>query len=532
MNKKHAAKKLTGVLAGLLSAVILFGELSLGVLANFEVKVSAGSAKIRASADTTSNVLASVKSGDKLDAIEEVTGSDGSTWYKVNIDANTKGYIRSDLVSKTSGSSSSSTSTAATTTTTTTTTTVAEPAPATTDVTAIAAQSATVTSNTVNVRKQASTSASAVAKLNKGAVVTATGTAKGSDGKTWYQVTFINNGSEVTGFIREDLMQLGEAAAPTSADTAEAGEAAGEAVAAEETTSVEAEPEPVQTPAPALPEGVKNYELKYTEGTDGTTDWYVYNNTDGYRMKLDELIQAQATSQTNQKKFEKQASTLRLILIILAVLFAAALTAAVIFFLKYRAELYEYDDEDDDDYDDGDEDDEDEDEDEEDEDDDVKIAPSRNARPTHPQGAAPHQGRPTAPGGARPAGQGQRPAGQGQRPAGQGQRPAGQGQRPAGQGQRPAGQGQRPAGQGQRPAGQGQRPAGAAPAGQQRPRPENGAHAAGNGRNVTPAQTRRPAPGEGAQGAAKKNEMPWKSKNFLNEDEDLDFSFIDDDDLN
>ena len=521
MNKKHAAKKLTGILAGLLSAVILFGELSLGVLANFEVKVSAGSAKIRASADTTSNVLASVKSGDKLDAIEEVTGSDGSTWYKVNIDANTKGYIRSDLVSKTSGSSSSSTSTTTTTTTTTTTaTTAAEPAPTTTDVTAIAAQSATVTSNTVNVRKQASTSAAAVAKLNKGAVVTATGTAKGSDGKTWYQVTFINNGSEVTGFIREDLMQLGEAAAPTTADSAEAGEAAvGEEPAAEETAPVEAEPEPVQTPAPVLPEGVKNYELKYTEGTDGATDWYVYNNTDGYRMKLDELIQAQATSQSNQKKFEKQAGTLRLVLIILAILFAAALTAAVIFFLKYRSELYEYDDEDEDDYDEDDEDEEDEDEDEEeDEDDDVKIAPSRNARPAHPQGAAAHQGRPAAPGAARPAGQGARPAGQGQRPAGQGQRPAGQGQRPAGQGQRPAGQGQRPAG--------------AAPAGQQRPRPENGAHAAGNGRNVTPAQTRRPAPGEGAQGAGKKNEMPWKSKNFLNEDEDLDFSFIDDADLN
>ncbi len=530
MNKKHAAKKLTGVLAGLLSAVILFGELSLGVLANFEVKVSAGSAKIRASADTSSNVLASVKSGDKLDAIEEVTGTDGSTWYKVNIDANTKGYIRSDLVSKTSGSSSGSSSTTTTTVTTTTdaSVTTATAAPATTDVTAIAAQSATVTSNTVNVRKQASTSAAAVAKLNKGAVVTATGTAKGSDGKTWYQVTFINNGSEVTGFIREDLMQLGEAAAPTSADSAENGEA-GEAVAVtEETTQAVEEQVPEPSPAPVLPEGVKSYELKYTEGTDGASDWYVYNNTDGYRMKLDELIQAQATNQSNQKKYEKQVGNLRLVLIILAVLFAAALTAAVIFFLKYRSELYEYDDEDD--YDEEDDEDEDEEDEEEDEDDDVKIAPSRNARPAHPQGAPVHQGRPAAPGGQRPAGQGARPAGQGQRPAGQGQRPAGQGTRPAGQGTRSAGQGQRPAGQGTRPAGQGTRSAGTAPAGQQRPRPENGAHAAAGSRNGSPApQTRRPAP---ADAAAKKNEMPWKSKNFLTEDEDLDFSFIDDDDLN
>ncbi len=49
---------------------------------------------------------------------------------------------------------------------------------------------------------------------------------------------------------------------------------------------------------------------------------------------------------------------------------------------------------------------------------------------------------------------------------------------------------------------------------------------------MTPAQTRKTESGERVLGTPKKNEMPWKSKNFLTEDEDLDFSFIDDDDLN
>ena len=550
MNKKNAVK-LTKAFAMLALVAILFSGTSFSVLANYEAKVSAASAKIRSAADTGSNVLASVKSGDKLDVIEDVTGTDGSTWCKVYVDANTTGYIRSDLVTKSSGSTSTaadaSASTAAATTTTTAaanTDTAATAVPAS-EVTSIAAQSATVSANTVNVRKQASTSAAKVASLSKGAVVTATGTAKGSDGKTWYQVTFINNGSEVTGFIREDLMTLGEAAAPVS--TGEEQPAAGEAPA-EEVPATENEGTEAAAPAvsvqPVLPEGEKYYELKYTEGTDGVTAWYIYNNTDGYRMKLDELITAQSTNQSNQVKYEAQLKKQKTFLIVMVVLFALALTAAVIFFLKYRSEAYEYDEEDED------EDDEEEEEDEdEDEDEDVKIAPARNRRPVQGQVPA-HQGRPAAPGNGRPAGaNGTRPAGaNGARPTGaNGARPAGpNGARPtAANGARPAGpNGARPTGAGSaRPAGaNGARPG----EGQTRRAPlhngeASGHEAAQNGAQRRPAEGtahRDPAMGQNRraphpeQGNAKKGEMPWKSKNFLTEDEDLDFSFIDDDDLN
>jgi hypothetical protein len=45
--------------------------------------------------------------------------------------------------------------------------------------------------------------------------LTVTGQATGTDGKTWYQISFISNSVEVTGFIRSDYVALsGELQAP------------------------------------------------------------------------------------------------------------------------------------------------------------------------------------------------------------------------------------------------------------------------------------------------------------------------------
>ncbi|MBQ7934557.1 MAG: hypothetical protein IJ327_07230, partial [Lachnospiraceae bacterium] len=129
----------------------------------------------------------------------------------------------------------------------------------------------------------------------------------------------------------------------------------------------------------------------------------------------------------------------------------------------------------------------------------------------------------------RPAGQpGQRPAGQtGQRPAGQpGQRPAGQpGQRPTGQpGQRPAAQpGQRPAAQpGQRPAAQpGQRPA-AQPG--QRPAAQPGQRPQGNVAESNVAPQERATQQTGGKTAPR--EGNWKSKNFMTDEDEFEFDFL------
>ena len=67
-------------------------------LAAGNAKVKASSAMIRKDADKSSDVVASVLKGDSLDVISSKKASDGQTWYKVYVDGEKTGYIRSDLV--------------------------------------------------------------------------------------------------------------------------------------------------------------------------------------------------------------------------------------------------------------------------------------------------------------------------------------------------------------------------------------------------------------------------------------------------
>ena len=93
-------------------------------------KVTASSAKIRKSADSSSEVIGSAAKDKTISIKSQTKGADGYTWYEVYVDANTLGYIRSDLVSITDGSTPSSSS--GTTTTTTTSNTAANTTTSTT----------------------------------------------------------------------------------------------------------------------------------------------------------------------------------------------------------------------------------------------------------------------------------------------------------------------------------------------------------------------------------------------------------------
>jgi hypothetical protein len=163
------------------------------------------SAKIRASADASSEQVGSVAQGGSVDIIAKTTGTDGNTWYQVYVDATSKGYIRADLVNVAgTGTISTLTSEAASTTTTTTASTTTDTSD--TQVTTVDSKKCTVSQNSVRIRKGASTNHEVVATANRGMTLTITGEASGSDGKTWYQVTFTYNNKEITGFIRSDLV--------------------------------------------------------------------------------------------------------------------------------------------------------------------------------------------------------------------------------------------------------------------------------------------------------------------------------------
>ena len=205
-----------------LGAGLFAGDLAFVSHAESAAKVTASSAKIRKSADSSSEVIGSAEKDKTISIKSQTKGADGYTWYEVYVDANTLGYIRSDLVSITDGSTPPSSSN-----TTTTTTTTATPAPAVNetpvDVTTVEPVSATVTGGqSVRVRSNASTTSQIVTTAENGTALTVTGQAAGTDGNTWYQVNFIANNTEVTGFIRSDYVALsGELQAPSTEQPAE-----------------------------------------------------------------------------------------------------------------------------------------------------------------------------------------------------------------------------------------------------------------------------------------------------------------------
>ena len=475
-----------------LGAGLFAGDLAIVSHAESAAKVTASSAKIRKSADSSSEVIGSATKDKTISIKSQTKGADGYTWYEVYVDANTLGYIRSDLVNITDGSTPPSSSG----TTTTTTTTTATPAPVVNEtpveVTAVEPLSATVTGGqSVRVRSNASTTSQIVTTAENGMALTVTGQATGTDGKTWYQISFISNSVEVTGFIRSDYVALsGELQSPV------------------EEQPVEEQPTDEQ-PAEDTQTTSKDWDTQMQGDA-----WYLLDMAGQKQYKIDDLFNSlnqiteiNAQYETNQKKISSQ----KAVIIILVILLVAAVAAVTLLIFKIK-------DMNDASYFSG-----------------VEEETARRRRVDRPQG-----GRPVTPGQGRPAPQGGRP--QGGRPQGSqkvmhevgaerrpASRPTGQGTRPDG---RPAPQGERPIGQTVRPAAlQERRPA---PQGGRPVTPGQGRPASQGGRLVTPGQGR-PAPQGGRPVARPTKPVPqsegnqnpgWKSKNFMSDDDEFEFEFL------
>ena len=388
--------------------------------------IANGGANVRSSASSSATKVAGMEKGQTVSIISQVQASDGYTWYEVWVDAETKGFIRSDLVEITDGttpdaSAGNNTQTA--------------------DVTRVNPISATVKggSNGVRIRSTPSSASgnNIVTTAQNGTALTVNGYANSldRDGKVWYQVNFISNGSEISGFIRQDYVELSGELTPYTEPTVDPG--------------TEPDTEPTPTP-PVQPEVSKDYDTFEQDGK-----WFVKTPEGAYEIaRLLENNAYVGTLSNNQKNVKSQ----KVVIVILVLLLVAA--AGAIGFLVFKIKDMM---------------------------DSAYFNAVENETLRRRRAQAGQSGRVMQTVGTDKKGtpQGQRPAGapQSQRPAGapQGQRPAGapQGQRPAGapQSQRPSGapQGQRPAGapQGQRPSGapQGQRPAGTSQ--EQKPAPQS-----------------------------------------------------------
>ena len=356
-------------------------------------------AKVRSSASTSSRQITSYAQNATISIRGQVQGSDGYTWYEVWADADTVGYVRSDLVEITDGTTPpTSTNTSQPGTNNQSQATVSRVNPI----------SATVKGgNSVRIRSNATTNSQIVVNVQSGLVLTVNGQANSldNDGKVWYQVSFISDSAEVSGFIREDYVTLSGELTPYT----------------EPENNPGTEPDPEVTPeATTQPETSKEYDTVEHDGI-----WYV-KIPGGQEYDIAALLKVN-NYMSEQADAEKKVKSQKVVIVILVFLLIAA--AGAIGFLVYKIRdmmdsayfnAVEHE---------------------------TLRRRSTQARQSGRQ--SDKKGVPQRSAGARPSGvpQGQRPSGapQGQRPSGapQGQRPSGapQGQRPSGapQGQRPSG---------------------------------------------------------------------------------------------
>lgn len=214
------------------------------------------------------------------------------------------------------------------------------------------------------VRSEASTNSSVVGSLSSGDVMDVTGETTGSEGKIWYQITGEKDGKAINGYVREDTLEIAETVQP-----------AAPAEPPEET--------PAETPSDTAP-STNDYDVSYADDGTGTNDWYLNDNINGTRYKVSDLLGAAQTNESNIAEMEKQTGSLRMIIIILAVIVGLLVVAVTVLIFKLKGTYddgYDEFDDDDDEMDDDDDDDMDEDdEDDEDDDDDDDYVPRRSRR--------------------------------------------------------------------------------------------------------------------------------------------------------
>ncbi|MCM1264310.1 MAG: SH3 domain-containing protein [Butyrivibrio sp.] len=290
------------------------------------------SARVRQSADATSEVVGGLTAGTEVTIVNEVTNASGTLWYEIT-SGNTKGFVRSDLIDK-------SDSTAATGTDTQTEATPATTATNTTPVTAAGAevepetvlpqQYAKVAVTKAIIRSMPSKSSGKVDSIPQNTPLIVNGQTTSSGG-TWYYVVFTGtSGSEKSGYIRFDLIELGEM------------------VPVEEPPAEENPVEEPETPAD-VPVEKPDYEVIYEDLNGKGYGWYLHDNTGETPVgqNLEELLAAYDALKNNADIDASTISKLRVVIVILvAVIIIFAVVMTFMFFKLRDAYLGEDEDED------------------------------------------------------------------------------------------------------------------------------------------------------------------------------------------
>lgn len=260
-------------------------------------------------------------------------------------------------------------------------------------ITGRAAQVGTVLSDNVNVRTEASANSDRVCKLSKDTQVAIVDQTTGSDGQVWYSITFTHEGTEKSGWIRSDMVNVTE-----TEDPAEGGAEGGGGAVSAGAYSIQ---EPVETYPAAdalsqtvIPVGEQSFTawvvdagltggrelyLVWAVDAGGNPGWFYYDPQDGtFQREMGQfsgggsgepegMIESLQNELAKSKEENEKSLSQRLYIIIgLAALSVILLILVVVLSVKLRNAEYEY-------YDD----DEDEEEDEEEDDDDYEEEPKK-----------------------------------------------------------------------------------------------------------------------------------------------------------
>lgn len=323
-------KQMGRMLAVLAAAVILVWCDPIVSHAEAKGTVLPKTVNIRKQPDQGSEPIGSSSAGKEISIRGKVEVS-GVTWYQVYVDANTLGYVRADMIEAGEGdiptvSVDDDVSDAGTDADSSQADSAADAAPIGSGTGAqveaqeeMAFQYATTNVQT-KVRPDPSTSNNHIDSLAPGTQVVVSGKSEGSDGKTWYFVNYTGaSGSERTGYIRSDLLDLGDL------------------LPVEENTEPESDGE---TDAPeAAPRN--DYELKIETNSEGEEVWYLYDNIKGNKEPLLPLLESTGSQSVDDKEDTDVIVKQRIVIVVLGVLLAALAVTVIIMAFKLRDAYYE-----------------------------------------------------------------------------------------------------------------------------------------------------------------------------------------------
>ena len=250
---------------------------------------------LRQNPDNSSGQIKELSDGQSVIVNNELEGSDGATWYQILLENGTVlGYVPANTITISSGSSTTNGTAGSGTTTTMQT------------VTKTKKVGKVTSTNAIRMREQATTSSEQIASMLPNDTFDVLSEVTAADGYVWYEAEFDDKGTIKKGYVRSDLVKVEE-------------------VTYEEQI-------PVDVPATTTPSDPGDtgapYSITSQTNAEGTTVWYLMDNQTGEAKEITSLL---ATPQT-----KTGGSAYKVIVIILLVLLILTAAAATFFYMRWQ----------------------------------------------------------------------------------------------------------------------------------------------------------------------------------------------------